>query len=189
MRTVSVVSMMMLGVYGFAAEVPKGPEFWDQFAPEPLHIISPENPSVSNPPLVHWQAHPDARSYRIVLESDGYTGEWSTEWNFLTTPDPLPKGEYRLVVEALDQAGRPMESSEVYTFELSRPHDGMNVDLNTLTLTPGAPVAYSDEVIEEIRGATGSRGELRDKLIELARQPREGALVDPREPERFPDGV
>lgn len=170
-------------------EVPKGPEHWERFDPEPLHIISPEQPAISNPPFMHWQELPNAESYRIDLVGGEGSHEWSSPWNFFTPAHAIPNGVYTLKVSALDGAGNVLGVSDAYEFLLDRDPDGMDADFSSLNLVPGAPIAYTEEMIRDIRNATGLKAPHRDHLVALAREPREGALENPVEPERYPEGV
>ncbi len=161
---------------------------WEEYAPEPLTIIWPEEEAVSNPPFLHWQHLDEAESYNVHLSSGAWRQEWSTSRNFVMPEEGVPHGAYTVTVEALGPDGTTLDSNE-HGFLVKKVSDGLSYDLYSFTIEDR--FSFPDPIIEEISNASGQQAVYLERLQDAIAEPTPARLEseDPQEPEGYEDGV
>lgn len=157
---------------------------WEKFDKPPLTIIYPEETALSNPPFIHWQAHPAAHNYAIRLKNPLTELKWMTPHNFFTPVYDLAPGVWSVEITALDKDGKTLRTSRK-DFRIARPGAGLDLDLNHLVFEKGTPFFPSAAIIESLHSGGPESSPYREKLIAYAREPMPPALLQMKEPARF----
>jgi hypothetical protein len=95
---------------------------------EPLELLEPMGIISAPPATMHWEAHPEAASYRVILLDEElstiWTGRNESAEGLLTLDEEAlaaisPGSRYSWQVEALDAVGAVIDSSATAHFEIA----------------------------------------------------------------------
>jgi hypothetical protein len=151
-----------------------------------MTILLPEDPSLSNPPLVHWQGTPKATRYRVAIAGRNHDSCNETGTNYFTPERELPAGIYGVEITALGADGKPVAPAASREFRIRDTGDRAPGNLNSIACPPGTPLIATPAQLERLGNAVGEQGLYRDLLVEAARKPDPLLAGEIREPARYP---
>ena len=187
-KTFSLIIFFLLMLRGIVYAAPSDNP-WASFDKAPLTIIYPDNPALSNPPFLHWQAQPDAARYDVRLSSGGKNFTWNTTRNFYTPVNDLDSGAtWTLEIIALDKDNKTLGLSQKKFF-MGKTGLGLNLDLNTLKFTKGALFYPSEAELKKLEAKDGWTSPYKERLISYASEPLTTALLTLKEPPRYKDNT
>lgn len=181
----------LLVAWVFSASVNAAPSEnpWASFDKPPLTIIYPDNPALSNPPFLHWQAQPDADRYSVHLSSGARNFSWRTNHNFYTPVNDLDSGAtWTLVITAFDKSNKALGSSQK-NFFVDKKGAGLNLDLNNLSFEKGRLFYPSEEQLKTLKAESGWTPPYKSKLITYAQEPLTTALLTLKEQPSYKDNT
>jgi hypothetical protein len=145
---------------------------WAAYNKPPMTVLYPEAEARTNPPFMHWQAHPEAARYEIHLSGpEVFRLDWESRFNFYTPEIALPQGDYRIEIIALDAAGVVLNVTGSGSFTVTLPPASSIPSMNRFPALVHSPFYPADAMLDTIRAATGERGALRDRLLKAAEEP------------------
>lgn len=160
---------------------------WSRFDKPPLTVLIPEAEALMNPPLLHWQAHPDAAAYELRLSGAATLGPWKTPFNFFTPEKPISAGLYRVVVFALDETGNEIDQS-AHEFTVKEPTTSDIPAMNRIERRADASVYATKAQLDVLRRAEGETGELLARLKKTLDETPYHLQGEVTEPARYPEG-
>jgi len=155
-----------------------------------MTVLYPEAQARTNPPFMHWQAHPEAARYEIRLSGpEAMQFDWESRINFYTPETALPQGDYRIEVIAFDASDSILDVTGSGSFTIALPPASSIPSMNRFPALVHSPFYPTDSMLDAIREATGERGALRDRLLEAAKEPLPAVLESMEDLPFYKNGV
>jgi hypothetical protein len=163
---------------------------WAAYDKPPMTVLYPEAQARTNPPFMHWQAHPEAARYEIRLSGpEAMQFDWESRFNFYTPETALPQGDYRIEVIAFDASGAVLDVTGAGVFTVALPPASYIPPMNRFPALVHSPFYPAEAILDAIREATGEQGALRDRLLEAAQEPLPAVLESMEDLPFYKNGV